>query len=169
MTKCLRPKTYHVLLAHAAGFPITKRELDALKASPPSRTTPAIRALLRTMALEKDRPLTDKEASGLKRMRVKQAEASRRSPARLLEHPALIFHESKTGEKAFNFSTRTQAHERREPFEERTVGYYRRGIRRFERWAKRADRLGLDKGKPPAHVAQKALDAVHMVEREKAQ
>lgn len=165
MTKSVRPTTYHVLLAHAAGFPVTKRELDAIKASPPSRTTPAIRALLRTMALEKDRPLTDKEAIGLRKLRIAKADRDRREPAKL-QAPALIHHEGRTGERAFNFSTHVQAHEGREPFEERTVGYYRRGIRRFERWAARAERLGLDKGHPPAHVAQKATDAVHMVERE---
>jgi hypothetical protein len=166
MTKRTRPTTYHALLAHSAGLPMAGSELDAIKASPPSRATPAIRSLLATMSTVKDRPLTGKEASGLRRLRIAAAERSRREPARLAEHPALIAHTSKRGEKTFNFSTRVRGHEGREPFEERTVGYYRRGIRRFERWARRAERLGLDGGRPPAHVARKATDAVRMVERE---
>lgn len=50
--------------------------------------------------------------------------------------------------------------------QERTVGYYRRAVVRFERWAARAERLGLPRGQPPGHIAEKARDVVAMTARE---
>jgi len=95
-----------------------------------------------------DRPLTRDERRELRGRRVAGAELGRRSPARL-------HHGIPDGEGGVRMG-----------WEDRTVGYYRRAVQRFERWARRAERLGLPKGRPPGHIAEKAVAAATMLQAE---
>ncbi len=46
------------------------------------------------------------------------------------------------------------------------VAFYANALRRFERWARSAERRGLDKGHPPHHIAEKAHAVTNMVATE---
>lgn len=164
MTQRTRPTTLHHLMAHSAGMPMTHRELLAFKRQPGSRQSPVERALRQQMARTPDRPLTDEEAKGLRIKRVNAAEAARANPP-TLDHGVRfpVYELDGDGMPKHDADGRLIVAGWRMPEGEKTVGYYRRAVRRLERWAMRAEREGLDKSKPPAQIARYAMDVVRMV------
>lgn len=100
-----------------------------------------------------DRKLTSKELSQLTKLREHRAAQARVRPQRL--HHMIPDGLDIFGQPKYRMG-----------FEEKSVGYYRRAMVRFERWARRAGRLNLNKAKPPGHIAQKALDVTTMLQTE---
>lgn len=167
MTQRTRPASLHALMANVAGFPMSKRQLDAWEARPQTNMGMQERALRQTMAKTPDRPLTDEEAKGLRAKRVNDAAAARANPA----HPNHgvrfpVYELDGDGMPRRDAGGRPVVAGWRTPETEKTVGYYRRAVRRLERWAMRAERLGLDKSRPPAHIARMAMDVVNMTTQE---
>lgn len=136
MTQSTRPRTLHQLMAAAAGLPMTHAELTVWRRRPERHRATAERALARALNRDDDRPLTADETRGLREMRVRRAARDRAAP------PA------------------------RDPRVELDADWYRLAVRRFERWARRAAALGLDPGRPPAHVRAMALAVVGMAQAE---
>ena len=160
MTQRTRPITLHHLMAHAAGLPFSGLEFRRWKSQPPKRDSRAERSLRLAIGRTPDRPLDDKEAKGLRVKRVGLAAHSQKSPGRIDPGPIkkYVRDESKgpRGMKAVLVHGT----------EERTVPYYRRAMARFERWAGRAERLGLDKGRPPGHIGRYAREVAEMASAE---
>lgn len=124
--------------------PHTLHELTAYQLGRPLKAADVLR-------MEDDRPLTADELRALRSLRKARAAQARVKPQRL-------HHGIRTG----------TTEPVRMGFEEKTVGYYRYAVKRFERWARRAARLGLDKSSPPGHIREKALDVAGMVQQEGA-
>ncbi len=104
------------------------------------------------ITLGKDRPLTSEERANLRRLRVRHASQARAGAVPRIHH------------KIPDGLSVTGAPNYRMGWETKTVKFYRRAAVRFERWARRAERLGLDKGHPPAHIREKALAIVNMTQ-----
>lgn len=170
MTKRTRPSSLHALMAHAAGMPMAKRELDAWLQRPGSTMTLRERALRNTIAKTKDRPLTDDEAKGLRIKRVNQAATDRANPSAIdtRYNPTRKMDIPFLGEGRWPIVNEDGTLKVAGDGRERTVSYYRRAVRRLERWAMRAERLGLDKGRPPESIARMAMDVVQMTQVEGA-
>jgi hypothetical protein len=166
--------TLHHLLAQAAGFAMSCREFRRWKTSSPTSDSPSQAALRTALSKEKDRPLTTQEAKGLRVKRTLQAQASRIQPARIGHAVPTISmvsvaegHERLSGRYASSAEEAgVKGYKMIEPWTdgELTVPYYRRAMARFERWARSAERRGLDKSAPPSHVARKAIDVTQMTQ-----
>ena len=158
MTRSTMPRTLFGLMEWEIGRRLTEQERNALW--PTLEPVPFVGILVRVRKTAgTDRPLTPREASGLREARSRQASAGLARPRRL--EVAATTREAVPFLGIWPFTHR--------PFEERTVGHYRRGARRFERWAMRAERLGLDKSRPPAHIRDMATSLVNLQAIEGAQ
>lgn len=128
--------------------PHTLHELTAYQLGRPLQSADFLK-------LGKDRNLTRDELRQLKQLRLHRADGARRQPQRL--HHMIPDGFDMFGQLKYRMG-----------FEEKSVGYYRRAMVRFERWARHAARVGLDKSKPPGHIREKAFDVTNMLAKESA-